>query len=208
MAGKALPYLVKLGPIIWWAMPVPALTPPSPAGAPQYSWPPTPKVPVNPTNESAGQAKDPEITWATAAGEAKKLPVECRSPKDDQPCNPKGKFESSQLKPTNEISPAMDATKDCKTLVDSITRPKRNCKSFSMTDGYTYTLGRQEVAHCHSCNKLYFICSLHPAVLYLTPNNPKKPQTNCPNYIVHQELPLAWYILQNTHPTWHIWNSP
>ncbi|KAJ9055096.1 hypothetical protein DSO57_1007588 [Entomophthora muscae] len=30
--------MVKLGPIIWWAMPVPALTPPSPAGAPQYSW--------------------------------------------------------------------------------------------------------------------------------------------------------------------------
>ncbi|KAJ9072628.1 hypothetical protein DSO57_1025534 [Entomophthora muscae] len=38
MAGKALSYLVKLGPIIWWAMPVPALTPLSPAGAPQYSW--------------------------------------------------------------------------------------------------------------------------------------------------------------------------
>ncbi|KAJ9082639.1 hypothetical protein DSO57_1002585 [Entomophthora muscae] len=37
-AGKALSYLVKLGPIIWWAMPVPALTPPSPAGAPRYSW--------------------------------------------------------------------------------------------------------------------------------------------------------------------------
>ncbi|KAJ9077771.1 hypothetical protein DSO57_1013419 [Entomophthora muscae] len=38
VAGKALSYLVKLGPIIWWAMPVPALTPPSPAGAPGYSW--------------------------------------------------------------------------------------------------------------------------------------------------------------------------
>ncbi|KAJ9053266.1 hypothetical protein DSO57_1037136 [Entomophthora muscae] len=37
MAGKALSYLVKLGPIIWWAMPVPALTPPSPAGATRYS---------------------------------------------------------------------------------------------------------------------------------------------------------------------------
>ncbi|KAJ9088011.1 hypothetical protein DSO57_1027293 [Entomophthora muscae] len=38
VAGKALSYLLKLGPIIWWAMPVPALTPPSPTGAPQYSW--------------------------------------------------------------------------------------------------------------------------------------------------------------------------
>ncbi|KAJ9085499.1 hypothetical protein DSO57_1013328 [Entomophthora muscae] len=38
MAGKALSYLVKLGPIIWWAISAPALTPPSPAGAPWYSW--------------------------------------------------------------------------------------------------------------------------------------------------------------------------
>ncbi|KAJ9049162.1 hypothetical protein DSO57_1027525 [Entomophthora muscae] len=38
VAGKALYYLVKLGPIIWWAIPVPALTLPSPAGAPRYSW--------------------------------------------------------------------------------------------------------------------------------------------------------------------------
>ncbi|KAJ9051745.1 hypothetical protein DSO57_1002008 [Entomophthora muscae] len=38
VAGKALSYLVKLGPIIWWAIPVPASTPPSPTGAPQYSW--------------------------------------------------------------------------------------------------------------------------------------------------------------------------
>ncbi|KAJ9084785.1 hypothetical protein DSO57_1020727 [Entomophthora muscae] len=38
MAWKALSYLVKLGPIIWWAMPVPASTPLLPAGAPRYSW--------------------------------------------------------------------------------------------------------------------------------------------------------------------------
>ncbi|KAJ9056922.1 hypothetical protein DSO57_1027611 [Entomophthora muscae] len=44
VAGKALSYLVKLGPIIWWAMPVPVSTPPSPAGAPQYSWYPDIKL--------------------------------------------------------------------------------------------------------------------------------------------------------------------
>ncbi|KAJ9050511.1 hypothetical protein DSO57_1013751 [Entomophthora muscae] len=38
VAGKALSYLVRLGPIIWWVMPVPASTPPSPAGAPGYFW--------------------------------------------------------------------------------------------------------------------------------------------------------------------------
>ncbi|KAJ9059613.1 hypothetical protein DSO57_1000572 [Entomophthora muscae] len=100
------------------------------------SSPLTPKVPVNLTNESVGQAKDPEITWATAAGEAKKLPVEYEAPKDDQPCNPKWKFKPSQFKPANEISPAMDATKGCKTLIDSIIRPKGNCKSFFMADGH------------------------------------------------------------------------
>ncbi|KAJ9049476.1 hypothetical protein DSO57_1023960 [Entomophthora muscae] len=45
VAGKAISYLVKLGLIIWWAMPVPALTPPSPAGAPQYSWYPDKHTP-------------------------------------------------------------------------------------------------------------------------------------------------------------------
>ncbi|KAJ9052295.1 hypothetical protein DSO57_1035694 [Entomophthora muscae] len=43
MAGKALSHLVKLGPIIWWAMLVPALTPPSSAGALGYSWYPDKK---------------------------------------------------------------------------------------------------------------------------------------------------------------------
>ncbi|KAJ9085709.1 hypothetical protein DSO57_1011411 [Entomophthora muscae] len=38
LGGKALFYLVKLGSIIWWAMPVPASTPPSPEVASQYSW--------------------------------------------------------------------------------------------------------------------------------------------------------------------------
>ncbi|KAJ9062502.1 hypothetical protein DSO57_1010074 [Entomophthora muscae] len=38
VAGKALYSLVKLGPIIWWAMLVPASTPLSPARASQYSW--------------------------------------------------------------------------------------------------------------------------------------------------------------------------
>ncbi|KAJ9066685.1 hypothetical protein DSO57_1007185 [Entomophthora muscae] len=38
VAGKTLSYLVKLGPIIWWAMPVPASSPPLPEGAFWYSW--------------------------------------------------------------------------------------------------------------------------------------------------------------------------
>ncbi|KAJ9071145.1 hypothetical protein DSO57_1000150 [Entomophthora muscae] len=116
--------------------------------------PPTPKVPVNLNNESAGQAKDPKITWATAAGEAENLLVKCRPPKDDQSYNPKEKFKFSQFEPANEISPEMDPTKGCKPLIGGIIRPEGNCKSFSMADGYTYTLGRQEVAHCHSCNKV------------------------------------------------------
>ncbi|KAJ9079398.1 hypothetical protein DSO57_1035770 [Entomophthora muscae] len=38
VAGKALSYLIKLGPIIWWAMLVLASTTSSPAGALQFSW--------------------------------------------------------------------------------------------------------------------------------------------------------------------------
>ncbi|KAJ9050524.1 hypothetical protein DSO57_1013761 [Entomophthora muscae] len=37
VAGKAFSCLLKLGPIIWWAISVPVLTPPSLAGAPWYS---------------------------------------------------------------------------------------------------------------------------------------------------------------------------
>ncbi|KAJ9088973.1 hypothetical protein DSO57_1017754 [Entomophthora muscae] len=33
VAGKTLSYLVKLGPIIWWAIPVPVSAPSSPEGA-------------------------------------------------------------------------------------------------------------------------------------------------------------------------------
>ncbi|KAJ9081460.1 hypothetical protein DSO57_1014544, partial [Entomophthora muscae] len=38
VTGKVLPYLVKSGPIIWWAMPVPASAPPLPEGASWCSW--------------------------------------------------------------------------------------------------------------------------------------------------------------------------
>ncbi|KAJ9076195.1 hypothetical protein DSO57_1028598 [Entomophthora muscae] len=44
---------------------------------------PTLKVTVNPTNQWAGQAIDPKITWATTEGETKKLPIENRPPRDD-----------------------------------------------------------------------------------------------------------------------------
>ncbi|KAJ9086478.1 hypothetical protein DSO57_1003812 [Entomophthora muscae] len=114
------------------------------------SRPPTPKVPVNLNNERAGQAKNPEITWATAAGEAKKLPMECGPPKDNKSHNLTRKFKFSQFETANEITLTMDTTEGCKNLVDSSTRLKGICKGFSMADGYTYTLGHQEVTHCHS----------------------------------------------------------
>ncbi|KAJ9057349.1 hypothetical protein DSO57_1023655 [Entomophthora muscae] len=111
---------------------------------------PTSRVSVNLANESGDQAKDPGITWATTVGEVKKLPVECGPPKNDQSYTLKEKFEFSQFKPANQATPAMDTTKGCKNLVDSSARTKENCKSFSIADGYTYTLGYQEVAHYHS----------------------------------------------------------
>ncbi|KAJ9072941.1 hypothetical protein DSO57_1021820 [Entomophthora muscae] len=59
MAGKALSYLVKLGLIIWWAMPVPALTPPSPAEAPHYSWYPDTSVSIPPSGKPLDVAAFP-----------------------------------------------------------------------------------------------------------------------------------------------------
>ncbi|KAJ9062478.1 hypothetical protein DSO57_1010267 [Entomophthora muscae] len=45
---------------------------------------PTLNVPVNSTNQRAGLAIDPKITWATMKGETKKIPIECGPPRDDQ----------------------------------------------------------------------------------------------------------------------------
>ncbi|KAJ9078774.1 hypothetical protein DSO57_1003238 [Entomophthora muscae] len=41
------------------------------------------KVPVNSTNQRAGLAIDPKITWATTEGETKKLSIERGPPRDD-----------------------------------------------------------------------------------------------------------------------------
>ncbi|KAJ9052551.1 hypothetical protein DSO57_1033043 [Entomophthora muscae] len=73
---------------------------------------PTPRVPVDPANEREGQAKDHRIAGASTERETKKLPVEHRSPRDDQPHNLIRKFEYSQFKPANELTPAIDATED------------------------------------------------------------------------------------------------
>ncbi|KAJ9089419.1 hypothetical protein DSO57_1013357 [Entomophthora muscae] len=113
---------------------------------------PTLKVSVNSTNQQTGLAIDPEISWTTTKGEIKKLPIERKPPRDDQPHDLTRKFEYSQFKPANELTPAMDATKDWKTLVDGNTWAKEIFKSLPMTDGHANTLDCQEVAHCHSCN--------------------------------------------------------
>ncbi|KAJ9051232.1 hypothetical protein DSO57_1006484 [Entomophthora muscae] len=60
VAGKVLSYLVKLGPIIWWAMPVPALTSPSPAGSLRYSWYPDTPPPLQQSADSA-PLLEPEV---------------------------------------------------------------------------------------------------------------------------------------------------
>ncbi|KAJ9049556.1 hypothetical protein DSO57_1023242 [Entomophthora muscae] len=55
VAEKALSYLVKLGPVLWWAMPVPALNPHSPTGAQQYSWYPDRRPPQSSSREEFTQ---------------------------------------------------------------------------------------------------------------------------------------------------------
>ncbi|KAJ9059746.1 hypothetical protein DSO57_1038264 [Entomophthora muscae] len=79
------------------------------------SGPSMPRVPVNLANESLGQAKDPELTWATAVRGAKKLPAEWRPPKDDRSHNLEGKLALSWFKPANQITPTMDPPRAVKT---------------------------------------------------------------------------------------------
>ncbi|KAJ9083267.1 hypothetical protein DSO57_1036379 [Entomophthora muscae] len=140
---------------------------------------PTLKVPVYSTNQRAGLTIEPKITWATTEKEIKKLPIKCRPPRDDQPHDPTRKFDYSQSEPANELTPAMNATKVWKNLVNSNTQAKEICKSLPM---------------------FYFIYSLPPAVLHLTSINPKELQTYHRTFIVHQELPTAQYISLSTLP--------
>ncbi|KAJ9057586.1 hypothetical protein DSO57_1021275 [Entomophthora muscae] len=111
------------------------------------------EVSVNPTNQRAGLATDPRITRATTEEEIKIPSIRSGPPRDDPSCDLVKELECSSCKSANEITPAIVATKGCEDLVDGETWAMKIFESFAMTDGHTYTLGRQEDAHCHYCNK-------------------------------------------------------
>ncbi|KAJ9050573.1 hypothetical protein DSO57_1013374 [Entomophthora muscae] len=112
------------------------------------------KDPVNSTNQRAGLAIDPEITWATTEGETENIPIERGPPRGNQSHNLTREFELSQFEPANEITPKIDATKDWENLVNGKSWANRICESLIMTDEHTYTLDHQENAHNHYCNKV------------------------------------------------------
>ncbi|KAJ9053171.1 hypothetical protein DSO57_1026843 [Entomophthora muscae] len=145
------------------------------------------KVPDKTANQQAGPATDSKITQARTEGKTENFPIERRPPRGNQSHNLTREFEHSQFKPANEITSAIDATKDWEDLVIGKTRADRICESFTMTDGHAYTLDRQEDAHCHPCNKFYFIYSLLLAALHPGLTYPKKPRTSRPNFTDHQE---------------------
>ncbi|KAJ9088826.1 hypothetical protein DSO57_1019261 [Entomophthora muscae] len=111
-------------------------------------------VPVKTANQQAGPATDSKVTWARTEGETENFPIERGLPRGGQSHNLTREFELPQFKAANEITPATDATKDWEDLVIRKTWANKIWESFTMTDGHTYTLGRQEDAHCHSCNKV------------------------------------------------------
>ncbi|KAJ9082624.1 hypothetical protein DSO57_1002570 [Entomophthora muscae] len=111
-------------------------------------------VPDKTANQQAGPATDSKITQARTEGETENFPIEHGPPRGDQSQNLTREFELPQFKPANKITPAIDATKDWEDLVIGKTWADRICESFTMTDGHTYTLGHQEDAHCHPCNKV------------------------------------------------------
>ncbi|KAJ9049571.1 hypothetical protein DSO57_1023145 [Entomophthora muscae] len=104
------------------------------------------KVPDKIANQQAGPATDSKITRAHTEGETENFSIECGPPRGNQFHNLTREFEHSWFKPANEITPAIDATKDWEDLVIGKTWADGICKSFTMTDGHTYTLGRQEDA--------------------------------------------------------------
>ncbi|KAJ9087005.1 hypothetical protein DSO57_1037578 [Entomophthora muscae] len=142
--GKLLSYIVKLAPILWWALPAgPVGCLPASSQEPPTGWFP-----------DMGPATDPGITWAHTEGKPENLPIERRPPRGDQSHNLTRKVEHSQFEPANGLTPAIDAIKDWENLMIRKTWAKEICESFAMTDGHTYTLDCQEDAHCHSCNKV------------------------------------------------------
>ncbi|KAJ9069354.1 hypothetical protein DSO57_1019354 [Entomophthora muscae] len=68
VSGKALSCLVKLSPIIWWAMPLLASTPPSLAGASQYSWY-TETSPKTPHRKKSSSESSPKKIPSHSTGE-------------------------------------------------------------------------------------------------------------------------------------------
>ncbi|KAJ9051532.1 hypothetical protein DSO57_1003881 [Entomophthora muscae] len=68
VSGKALSCLVKLSPIIWWAMPLPASNPPSLAGASRYSWYPD-TSPKTPHRKESSSEPSPKKIPAHSTGE-------------------------------------------------------------------------------------------------------------------------------------------
>ncbi|KAJ9076897.1 hypothetical protein DSO57_1021872 [Entomophthora muscae] len=169
-----------------------------------------PKVPVNPTSQRAGLATDPRITWATAEEETKIPSIRSGPPRDDPSCDLVKELECSSCKPANEITPKTVATKSCEDLVDGETRAMKIFESFAMTDGHTYTLGRQEDAHCHPCNKST-PCGSAPRVhlpqettdqppeLYRPPGAPFSPVhfTEYPPNLVYSEFTLEEILIHD-----------
>ncbi|KAJ9075710.1 hypothetical protein DSO57_1033202 [Entomophthora muscae] len=111
-------------------------------------------VPVKTANQQVGPATDSKVTQARMEGETENFPIERGPPRGGQSPNLTREFENSQFKASNERTPATDATKDWEDLVIGKTRADKIWENFTMTDGHSYTLGRQEDAHCHPCNKV------------------------------------------------------
>ncbi|KAJ9056410.1 hypothetical protein DSO57_1033343 [Entomophthora muscae] len=78
--------------------------------------------------------------------------------RNDNSSKPVPGYDSGHILGTDNQEPH-----SCLTLVDGTTWPEGDYKSFPMAYGHAYTLGFQEVAHCHSCNKTN-LCSLVPHI--------------------------------------------
>ncbi|KAJ9049095.1 hypothetical protein DSO57_1028122, partial [Entomophthora muscae] len=85
-------------------------------------------VPDKTANKRASPATDSKITQACTEGETENFPIECGPPRGDQSHNLTREFELPHFKPANEITPAIDATKDWEDLEIGKTRADRICE--------------------------------------------------------------------------------
>ncbi|KAJ9069932.1 hypothetical protein DSO57_1013643 [Entomophthora muscae] len=100
--------------------------------------------PLSLANRSTDLSNTPVITQVIFSRVLQEFPQEQGTSNDDKSHVSKKEIKLSLSGPANDESSTLDATQDCRTLVNATSLPKGLCKRVPMADGHTYTLGLPE----------------------------------------------------------------